>query len=260
MISSIVRLPTVDSTNSWALNWLRQANALQLQQELPKLVVAEQQTAGRGRHGKSWFAAEDGLACTLIAKASPELLSLAVGVALAEAIEMVAGPTSVQLKWPNDAWMNERKVAGILIERHGDPAGDEESWFAIGIGCNLRQHPTLEQVEEGAVLPTSIAEATGRLISKDQFLDTLAPHLVEVIEEAKRQPQDLLQRFEDRNVLRGTTVACRIAGKFVQGVCEGLQADGSLLLRTDDGLLACNSGDVQRVRRHDSISSRKSGQ
>jgi BirA family biotin operon repressor/biotin-[acetyl-CoA-carboxylase] ligase len=235
------------------LDWLRNATEEQLQQEIPKLVVAGQQTAGRGRHGKSWFAAEDGLACTLIVRASIELLSIAVGVALAEAIEMVAGPTSVQLKWPNDAWMNERKVAGVLIERHGDGTSRDESYFAIGIGCNLRQHPTLDQVEEGAVAPTSVAEATGKLITKDQFLDTLAPHLLEVIEEARIQPRELLQRFESRNVLRGKTVACRIGGRSVQGRCEGLQADGSLLLRTSEGLLACNSGDVQQVRRRDSM-------
>ncbi|MFG0266637.1 MAG: biotin--[acetyl-CoA-carboxylase] ligase [Rhodopirellula sp. JB055] len=253
MISSIVRLPTVDSTNSWSLGWLRKATETQLQQELPKLVVAEQQTAGRGRHGKSWFAAEDGLACTLIVQATIELLSIAVGVALAEAIEMVAGPTSVQLKWPNDAWMNERKVAGVLIERHGEGAIRGESYFAIGIGCNLRQHPTLDQVEAGAVPPTSVAEATGKLISKDQILDTLAPHLLEVIEEVRNQPQDLLQRFESRNVLRGKTVVCRIGGRSVQGRCEGLQGDGSLLLRTNEGLLACNSGDVRQLRRHGSI-------
>ncbi|EMB17019.1 biotin--[acetyl-CoA-carboxylase] ligase [Rhodopirellula europaea] len=247
MIVSTFRLPSVDSTNTWALNWLRSATEEELGRELPKMVVADQQTAGRGRHGKSWFAAEDGLACTLIAKASPELLSIAVGVALAETIEMVAGPTTVHLKWPNDVWMNGSKVAGILIERHGDASSDGEPVFAIGIGCNLGKHPEMDQIA-GGIPPTSILNATGRLISKDQLLDTLGPHLLEVIGEVDEQPKDVVQRFENRNVLRGHTVRCMIGGQAIEGICEGLHGDGSLILRTASGLQFCSSGEVQQVR------------
>ncbi|MEP0060643.1 biotin--[acetyl-CoA-carboxylase] ligase [Rhodopirellula bahusiensis] len=248
MIASIVRLPSVDSTSTWSLDWLRSASDKQLDEELPKLVVADQQTAGRGRHGKSWFAADDGLACTLIAKASPNLLSIAVGVAVAETIEMLAGPTTVQLKWPNDVWMNECKVAGILIERHGDASSDGDPIFAIGIGCNLRSHPGLSQIAGGFVPATSISEATGRLISKEQLLDTLGPHLLDVISEAAVHPIDVMHRFEDRNVLRGQNVQCVIGGQPVSGICEGLDESGSLVLRTASGLQHCNSGEVQRVR------------
>ncbi|ELP36035.1 biotin--[acetyl-CoA-carboxylase] ligase [Rhodopirellula baltica] len=247
MIVSTVRLPSVDSTNTWALNWLRSATDEQLERELPKVVIADQQTAGRGRHGKSWFASDDGLACTLITKASPELLSIAVGVALAEAIEMVAGPTTVHLKWPNDVWMNGCKVAGILIERHGDVSQESDAVFAIGIGCNLGKHPELDQIS-GGVPPTSILNATGRLISKDQLLDTLGPHLLEVIGEVAEHPNDVVQRFENRNVLRGQTVRCMIGGQTVEGVCDGLHRDGSLMLRTASGLQVCSSGEVQQVR------------
>lgn len=247
MIASTVRLPLVDSTNTWSLNWLRSATEEQIQNELPKLVVADQQTAGRGRHGKSWFAAEDGLACTLITKTSPELLSIAVGVALAETIEMMAGPTTVHLKWPNDIWMNGRKVAGILIERYGDSSTDGDAIFAIGIGCNLGQHPKLDQVS-GGVPPTSISRATGRLVSKDQFLDTFGPHLLELIGEVVAQPNDVLQRFENRNVLREQTVRCMVGGQTVEGICKGLHSDGSLILRTASGVQFCSSGEIQQIR------------
>ncbi|MCC9644615.1 biotin--[acetyl-CoA-carboxylase] ligase [Rhodopirellula sp. JC740] len=248
MIASTIRLETVGSTNSWALDWLRVASESELRQEVPRLIVAEKQTAGRGRQGKSWFAASDGLACTLVVSASPKLLSIAVGVAVAESLEMVAGPTTVQLKWPNDVWIAERKVAGILIESFAD-ALNSEPMFVIGIGCNLRQFPTLHEEDTQATQPTSVLEATGRLVSTEQVLETLVPHLLEVIHDATNDPGDLLERFQSRHVLQGRPVRCLIRGQETTGICEGIDDDGSLVLQTPAGTQVCHSGEVHQLRR-----------
>ena len=99
------------------------------------VVVAEQQTAGRGRQGRTW-SAPTGRALTLSAlvrlpAAALEPLPLAVAIAVCEACEAVA-PVTCRIKWPNDVWIEGRKVAGVLIE-----ARPQEGWAVIGIGLNV---------------------------------------------------------------------------------------------------------------------------
>src|SRR6187399_674407 len=123
-------LPEVDSTNS---ELMRRARAGQLE---PVLLVAERQTAGRGRLGRAWQAAPgESLTFSLglpLAPADWSGLSLAVGVSLAESLH-----PRVRLKWPNDLWLDERKLAGILIETasFGDGAGRRQA--VIGVGINI---------------------------------------------------------------------------------------------------------------------------
>jgi BirA family biotin operon repressor/biotin-[acetyl-CoA-carboxylase] ligase len=127
------------------------------------VVTADEQTAGRGRRGSEWFAPPG--SCLLYSAllrpfTAPEspLLPLAVPIAVCEAAEAIA-PVRCQLKWPNDVWIDERKVAGVLVEARPD-----EGWAVIGIGLNvaIRQEDFPQELQETAtsLLPT---EAEGGL-------------------------------------------------------------------------------------------------
>src|SRR5213592_737213 len=127
------------------------------------VVTADEQTAGRGRRGNPWFAPPgscllySGLIRPFDAEQAP-LLPLAVPLAVCEAAEAVA-PVRCQVKWPNDVWIDERKVAGVLVEARPD-----EGWAVIGVGLNvaIRQDEFPPELRETAtsLLPT---EAEGGL-------------------------------------------------------------------------------------------------
>jgi BirA family transcriptional regulator, biotin operon repressor / biotin---[acetyl-CoA-carboxylase] ligase len=127
------------------------------------VVTADEQTAGRGRRGNEWFAPPG--SCLLysalvrpFAPDGPSLLPLAVPVAASETAEAVA-PVRCQLKWPNDVWVDERKVAGVLVEARPD-----EGWAVIGVGLNVaipqEDFPAELRDTAASVLPT---EAEGGL-------------------------------------------------------------------------------------------------
>jgi BirA family biotin operon repressor/biotin-[acetyl-CoA-carboxylase] ligase len=136
--SSIVRFDIIDSTNDEAR---RRAEAGE-----PGLLwlLAARQTAGRGRRGHTWLSPPGNLHLTgLFTLAAPPaqaaLLSYAAAVAAAQALEMF-GATDLRLKWPNDVWAGDAKLAGVLLESGLGPAG---RWLAVGIGANLAEAPEI---------------------------------------------------------------------------------------------------------------------
>ena len=138
------------------------------------VVVAEHQSAGRGRQGRTW-SAPPGRALTLSVlvrsqQARMELLPLAVALAVCEACE-AAAPVSCQIKWPNDVWIDGRKVAGILIE-----ARPQEGWAVLGIGLNVdTAEDELEpELRETA---TSLRIATGGPVDREAALGALFDRL-----------------------------------------------------------------------------------
>ena len=106
---------------------------------LPRLYLADEQTAGRGRHGRSWHSGAGSLTFSLLTQwrlpteRPSNLLSIAVGVAIARAIEFACAPLRTRLKWPNDVYVDQGKVAGILIETN-HRAADR---VVIGVGINV---------------------------------------------------------------------------------------------------------------------------
>ncbi len=132
-------LPEVDSTNT---ELMRRARVGLID---PVLLVAERQTAGRGRLGRPW-AGEAGASLTFslglpLAPADWSGLSLAVGVALAESLH-----PDVRIKWPNDLWLHDRKLAGILIETAGTGAAAAPRCVVVGVGINITERPAQGRV------------------------------------------------------------------------------------------------------------------
>lgn len=210
----------------------------------PCLLVAEHQTHGRGRMGRSWHA-QPGASLTFSLAVPMDLadwsgLSLAVGCAIAEGLEpQPATPPRLQLKWPNDIWLDGRKLGGILIETV--PAGSQRMAI-IGIGLNVTRQDLTPQALEGQF-------STG-FASLDEFEPGLdAPA---VLARVARPLVLALKRFAEtgfapwqaayarRDLLRGHEV---VAGNL-EGLAQGVSAQGELLVRTADGLQPVSGGEV----------------
>lgn len=205
------------------------------------IVLAEHQTAGRGRRGAAWFApAGDSLAFSILvrptaAKALWPRLALAAGLAVAEALEIFG--LQAGIKWPNDVWLGQRKVAGILVEAGAD--------FAIvGIGLNVS---TTEFPPELAETATSLQLETAQVISRAEVLAPLVSRFSGRHLQIDHDFDALVAAVRLRCVLTGKRVSLRTAGGPRIGKVEGIAAGGELLLRTADGLVRLIQADEVRL-------------
>lgn len=214
-------------------------------------VVADAQTAGRGRRTRTWVSPPgEGLYLSVLlrpaATANLSLLSLSAAVAVAEALAQynVAG---LDIKWPNDVLLAERKVCGILVE--GASSGTNTLRIIIGIGVNLNQQNFPPELAETA---TSLALQLGHIVAVDEFRDRLLGLLAHWYAEWRRSAgQSILARWQQlSSYARGQQVAVMLDDEQVEGVTMGLTKDGSLLVQTADGTLrAILAGEVTRLRK-----------
>jgi BirA family biotin operon repressor/biotin-[acetyl-CoA-carboxylase] ligase len=192
------------------------------------LVTAREQTAGRGRQGRTWTAPPGrALLCSLIVRDPPRLLPLLAGVSVAS----VAGPAAM-LKWPNDVLLDGRKVAGILVE--GRP---QERWAVIGIGVNVAVRPD--------DFPPELKDTAGTLgLAPSAIEPTLASLLGELERWLGAAEADVLDAVRARDALLGRPV--RWAGGEGRGA--GIDGDGRLLVRRGDEETALDAGEVHLER------------
>ena len=238
-------LETTDSTNREALELARTGAAH------GTTVVAEAQTAGRGRLGRSFFSpprlnfyGSSVLRPQLTTAQAPPWI-LASAVAVAEAIEQtVADPGAVEIKWPNDVLLGGLKTSGILMELSAEAT--RVVFLVLGIGVNLnvdrRDFP-----EEFRANATSLASHCGHPIDRIAFTQRLYNALEQALDTcAERGFEALRPRFEARFRMRGRPVTViELDGGRQRGVAEGVAGDGALLLRRDDGaLVRVVAGDV----------------
>jgi BirA family biotin operon repressor/biotin-[acetyl-CoA-carboxylase] ligase len=185
------------------------------------LVTADEQTAGRGRQGRTWSAPpRASLLMSLLLRDPPESLPLAAAVAVCEEL-----PVDAAIKWPNDIWIERKKVAGILVE-----ARPQEGWAVLGIGVNVHQAPPIEHVTSlgGAV---GVEELLGRLVvALDRWLCAPLP--------------EVLAAWRSRDALLGQPV------RWENGSGEGMGIDGAgaLLVDTGSGRVALAAGEVHLLR------------
>ena len=191
------------------------------------LVTAAEQSAGRGRQGRTWTApAGRALLCSVLVRDPPALLPLATGVAVAEVVGPDAG-----LKWPNDLLVSGRKVAGILVE--GRP---QEGWAVVGIGLNV--------AVRHADFPAELRETAGTLgLEPDAIEPTLSALLSRLERWVAADAGELVDAVRARDVLLGRPV--RWAGGW--GVGAGIDAGGRLRVETDAGTVALDAGEVHLV-------------
>lgn len=219
------------STNTDLLDACRQAPQ-------PQLLVAERQSAGRGRLGRSWHA-EPGAALTFSlacpCTAAPlDALSLAVGTVLAEALDPER--RGLQLKWPNDLWWQQRKLGGVLIETVSQ--GSTPRAVVVGVGLNLLA-PAVDQPSAG------LRELDPRWTAP-LALAAVVPPLAALLDGWLGFGADLQSRFGARDGLKGLSLRAE-GGLF--GVAEGVDTDGHLMLReAHGGLRLLRAGEVRLER------------
>ena len=261
------RVAETGSTNDDLLARIRLAAASGATVFAPCLLVADRQRAGRGRHGRRWHATPDASLTFSIAWTSPRSdlsgLSLAVGCALAEAIDPRGRPLRIGLKWPNDLWLVDaasasaddvgpprdplarrpegRKLAGILVETAPLGLGRVA---VIGVGINVRAQEVADassgigavaEIDPDATPATTLALVAPALFAALRAFDSAGFAA-------------FADRFARRDVLRGRRVAGAGAQGDIEGVAAGIASDGSLRIDTATGPIAVASGEWRLTR------------
>lgn len=186
------------------------------------LVLADEQTAGRGRHGRRWSSAPGaGIWLTLVERPTDvralDVLSLRCGLYAAEALDPMAG-SRVGVKWPNDLYVGERKVAGILIETRW--RGTAPDWVAIGFGLNV----------VAPDVPTGVGLRPG--VSRLEVLDVLVPALRRAASASRHLGDDELARWNARDLAAGRPLVSPGEGR-----AAGVSREGELLVADAAGSL-----------------------
>lgn len=209
------------------------------------VVVADHQTAGRGRHGRRW-ADEPGrslMMSALVRDVFPRssLVPLAAGLAVATAAEAVHA--TPELKWPNDVLVDGRKCAGVLVEAVGDLPGR----LVVGIGVNVDWRG-VERDEDTAGWG-SLAEALGREVGRWVVLGHVLTSLDDHLRIAESDPDRLVALYRRRCATLGADVEISTGAGVVVGTAEDVTADGALVVRTGEDSVTLHAGDVVHVRR-----------
>lgn len=205
-------------------------------------VLAEEQTAGRGRLGRAWVSpAGKNIYVTLVMRPpAPKLrvLSIVSPLAIAEALEGIG--LAPRLKWPNDVMVGGRKIAGILIET--ELSGDAVKYALVGIGLNVNFD--VEATPEIADTATSVRRELGRDASREELLAALL-NVFEARYEQALEGDAVYQVWRSRLETLGRRVRATLGERVEEGVAEDVDAEGNLLVRRDDGRLAVvEAGDV----------------
>jgi BirA family biotin operon repressor/biotin-[acetyl-CoA-carboxylase] ligase len=229
-VRQIVYRPETSSTNTLAAELIASGSC-----QIPCLVIAKRQTAGRGRGSNRWWSSPGALTFSLVIEAQraaeqSQICSLVAGLAICGALEKFAPAADFALKWPNDVYLHGKKICGILIER----PGTMHEKMIVGIGINLNNSIRLA--------PTAIAQGATSMIdvSGHPFDTTIV--LVEVLQQLERrflQMRDagtsLLDEWRLFDLLRGRSVEVNVYSEVVRGVSMGIDSDGALLVDTPVG-------------------------
>jgi len=206
------------------------------------IVVADEQTGGRGRLKRTWLSPGGSISLSVILYPGleylPSLIMLA-SLAVVRSVESVAG-IRAQIKWPNDVLINNRKVCGILIE--SDIRGGRVNHVLLGIGINVNL--SLADFPEIQAIATSLSDELGRDISRLSLIRCLLAE-VERLYLALSTGESLFEEWRDNLVTLGKKVRVKTPEAVYEGVAESVAADGGLLLRGLDGSLTrILAGDV----------------
>ncbi|MDE2417067.1 MAG: biotin--[acetyl-CoA-carboxylase] ligase [Burkholderiales bacterium] len=223
-------LPEIDSTNT---ELMRRAHAGQIE---PVLLVAERQTAGRGRLGRDWSSETLTQGRTLtfslglpLAPADWSGLSLAVGLSVVQSLH-----PQLRLKWPNDVWLHDRKLAGILIET---ASVGQTRYVVIGVGINM----VAPDATGLRTLPAGLREVLPQVRAPDVLEHLMLPLVQAVQRFGMLGFAPLVGAFAARDVLQGREVVC---SDGLTGMARGVDASGALLVHTASGVRKITSAEV----------------
>ena len=227
---------TLDSTNAEAL---RRAAAGEAG---PLWIMAREQTAARGRRGRSWAAPAGNFGASLLIRPPGDraLRSFVAALGLFDAMVALTGrPELFALKWPNDVLLSGGKLAGILLEGVGGGA------LVIGVGVNLAGAPDAEALEPGATPAVALGPATGVTVTPDDLLDQLAPAVAawedRLVDEGFASVRTA---WLARATRLGETITARLPDRTLTGRFETIDVNGALVLATDTGRVVLPAADI----------------
>ena len=246
LMQEFILLDVIDSTNAELMRRLQAGAGGGL------VCVAEQQSAGRGRRGRQWvspFASNLYLSLTGDfpgGAATLEGLSLAVGVAVAEALETF-GLRELQLKWPNDILLAGSKLGGVLIETNGNAADSCQAVVGVGVNVCMPRSLAADIDQDWTDVTTALGRNPGRNRLLGAMLNRLLPLMVEYGETGFAHWRE---RWLSRNAFAGCAVAVHSGGQQVAGTMEGVDDSGALLLRAGDTIQTVHGGEVSLRSAH----------
>jgi BirA family biotin operon repressor/biotin-[acetyl-CoA-carboxylase] ligase len=208
------------------------------------IVIAEEQTSGRGRFGRSWVSpAGKNLYFTLVLRPpSPDavsVLAMATPLAVCRALESVPGLTP-RIKWPNDILLSGRKVSGVLIEN--ELAGSNPRFSLVGVGLNVNFE--IPPDSEIAGIATSVRSEVGEDVHREDLLASILNYFESWYPTAK-DTGAVLTAWKQRLDTLGQRVTVTFGDQTYEGTADDVDAKGSLLLRRDDGtLVTLEAGEV----------------
>lgn len=210
------------------------------------LVVADRQSAGRGRGSNRWWTGEGSLAFSLLfdparfelARRAVPQVSLATAVALVDAIAPLVGGHPLGLHWPNDVFAAGRKLAGVLV----DVLPDGRHILGIGLNTNNALADAPDDLRDSAA---TLHWLTGRLVDHSELLSVFLEQLAVALRLLAQGSAQLGARFNDLCLQHGQLLTIQMGTERMTGRCAGIAADGALLLETDRGRRAFYSGTLR---------------
>ncbi len=212
-------------------------------------LLAEYQSAGRGRRARPWFARPGGALCLSIGWTYAALprgasaLSLAVGVCARRALHEFAG-VPVQLKWPNDLLAGDRKLGGILIELRAESAGPAYVVVGVGINCALGA-PLLRRVQDAGTNPTDLAELGVGACDRNRLAAILITQIVAGLVDFERHGlAPFAAEWTEADALADRAVKLSLPGSEFLGIARGIDPEGALRVQDADAVRHFHSGEA----------------
>jgi BirA family transcriptional regulator, biotin operon repressor / biotin---[acetyl-CoA-carboxylase] ligase len=215
------------------------------------VLLAEFQTAGRGRRGRTWLAPPGGAVCMSFSWTFREVprdagaLSLTIGVCVLRALRSRIPGGNLRLKWPNDVLAGDRKLGGILIELRAESAGP--ACVVIGIGLNVALGgELLEKIAATGLPATDLTSVTGGSISRNELAAKIIDYCIRGLKEFEREGlRPFLDEWQSADALHGREVSVQSGDETIRGLARGVDLSGALLVETPkEGLRRFFSGEV----------------
>jgi len=245
-LSQLDVLFEIDSTNAYLNNKSLDGAASGY------LVLAEHQTKGQGRRGRVWVSPFGGnLYLSLLWRfqngpAQLGCLGLVIAVAIVRVLHRM-GISDAGVKWPNDIYWQDKKLAGILLEMRGESSGP--SAVVIGIGANIampiNDKESIDKIDQPWIDLESILKTK---VERNHFTSDLVDEIFKVLNIFPEQQKDLLDEWQKMDVLNGQMIEVRFPDKVIEGTAIGINQDGALRVQANGKEMICHSGEVS-IRR-----------
>jgi len=235
------------STNDRALRILPE-----WREKLPALIVAGQQTAGRGRNQNKWWAAPGALTFSLLAASIKQAnlpspwpaLSMWTAIALRNALVEFIPTARVQLKWPNDVFVNGRKVSGVLVESHNSQSDLAVVGVGINVNNSISEAPDSSSNDDWRSQAISMRSVAGDELPLVDVLIGILKQIEYQWKKSQINPTSLAGEWRDHCFLTGRTIRWSSGTREITGVCCGVEEDGAVSINVNGQQARCYGGVV----------------